>query len=245
MKKILSFFITFLLLCSMAGCINFEKLYPELSNENHTNNVETDNSTLASITAPEYQSAAAPQFEWNLILVNPWNAVPNGFNVSLTEIGKGYYVDERISPKLQQMFDDAHTAGVYPVIVSAYRTNEQQREIYQDRINAYINEGYSESNAIEKTEGWVAKPNYSEHETGLAIDINAESGSGKAVYNWLAENSHKYGFIVRYPTDKSDITGINYEPWHFRFVGEKAAEYIYKHDLTLEEYIEELNRMNE
>lgn len=201
-------------------------------------------SNSASITGTSYPLNTSFKLNWNLILVNSWNAIPNDFKVSLKELRNGYYVDERIYPYLQQMFDDARADGVYPLIVSAYRTNEEQREMYQDKINIYINEGYSESIATEKAAGWVAKPGYSEHETGLAVDINAESGNVDTVYNWLSANSYKYGFIVRYPTNKSDITGINYEPWHFRYVGEEAAEYIYNNDLTFEEYISNSPSLN-
>lgn len=197
---------------------------------------------LSAITGTSYSYDTSTQFGWNLLLVNPWNAVPKDYSFTLTELRNGYYVDERIYPSLQNMFDDARSNGVYPLIVSAYRTNQEQQTLYQDKINSYISKGHSESRAISISEGWVAKPGFSEHETGLAVDINAESGNADAVYNWLAANSYKYGFIVRYPTDKSSITGINYEPWHFRYVGEEAAEYIYNNKLTLEEYIEQLNK---
>lgn len=85
-----------------------------------------------------------------------------------------------------QMFDNARADGVHPLIVPAYRANEQQREMFQDKINSYINEGCSESWATEKATGWAAKPGYSEHETSLAVDINAESGNGiQFIIGWL------------------------------------------------------------
>lgn len=176
-----------------------------------------------------------------MLLVNPWNAVPSGYSVTLTKLRNNYYVDERIYPELQQMFDDARAQGIYPLIVSAYRTNDYQNGLYQDKINSYVSQGYSKSEAIRLADGWVARPGYSEHQTGLAVDINAERGTGRSVYDWLEQNSYKYGFIVRYPADKVGITGINHEPWHVRYVGKTAAKYMYDHDLVLEEYLEILD----
>ena len=86
---------------------------------------------------------------------------------------------------------------------------------------------------------WVAIPGTSEHELGLAVDINAdkEQSSNEEVYNWLAENAWRYGFILRYPQGKEDITGIDYEPWHYRYVGKEVAKEIYEAGITLEEYV--------
>lgn len=181
------------------------------------------------------------QRPWNLLLVNPWNPVPDDYEVTLKKLRNNYYVDERIYPELQQMFDDARAQGIYPLIVSAYRTNDYQNGLYQDKINSYIKQGYSKAEATRLADGWVARPGYSEHQTGIAVDINAERGTGRSVYDWLEKNSYKYGFIVRYPADKVSITGINYEPWHVRYVGKEAAKYMYEHDLVLEEYLEMLS----
>lgn len=199
---------------------------------------------LSGNTDASDSSDTVDQTSWNLLLVNPWNAVPEGYTVSLTGFTEDCSIDERICSALQNMFDDARSDSIYPLAVSAYRTNQEQEKLYQEKLDAYISDGYSKKQAITMTEGWVAKPGFSEHETGLAIDINAESGDADEVYSWLANNSYKYGFIVRYPTNKSNITGINYEPWHFRYVGEEVAEYIYKNDLTLEEYIECLQKFH-
>ena len=86
---------------------------------------------------------------------------------------------------------------------------------------------------------WVAIPGTCEHALGLAVDINAdkEQSSNEEVYNWLAENAWRYGFILRYPKGKEDITGIDYEPWHYRYVGKEVAKEIYEEGITLEEYV--------
>ena len=133
------------------------------------------------------------------------------------------------------------SAGVYPVIGEAYRTAEEQEEIMQNYISEYLELGYSEEGAKAEAEKWVAKPGTSEHQLGLALDINADTdySSNETVYGWLAQNAYKYGFILRYPEGKENITGIDYEPWHYRYVGTIAAEEIYKSGECLEEYLTE------
>ena len=180
--------------------------------------------------------------EWKLLLVNRRHKLPKGYKVTLKKFGKSQSVDKRIYPSLKKMFAAAENDGMNPVVVSSYRTDAQQKKIRKARIKFYIKQGYSKKEAVSITDTFVAKPGYSEHQTGLAVDINAEEGKGDELYEWLEENSCKYGFIVRYPDDKSSITGIDYEPWHFRYVGKKAAEYIHKHNLTLEEYLEKADK---
>ncbi|MBQ2753714.1 MAG: M15 family metallopeptidase [Firmicutes bacterium] len=179
--------------------------------------------------------------EWSLILINPWNTVPEGYEVELTDLKGGQKVDSRIYPLLQEMFDDARKEGIKPYIYSSYRTHEYQQYLYDKEIEDYKAKGYSyeEAEAIAKT--WVAYPGTSEHQVGLAIDITSENKdkqSPEIVWEWLEKNSYKYGFILRYTEEKMDITGINPEPWHFRYVGKKAAKEIYEKGICLEEYLE-------
>ncbi|UUX35472.1 M15 family metallopeptidase [Fundicoccus culcitae] len=176
--------------------------------------------------------------DWQLVLVNQWQALPEGYEVELTELRNDFYVDERIYPELQAMFDAARQEGIYPLVVSAFRDETEQQGIIDERVNNYMAQGYSWQAALDETLRTVAPPKYSEHETGLAVDINAENGDDQAVYDWLAEHAHAYGFIVRYPADKVAETGIDYEPWHFRYVGVEHATYMYEHDLSLEAYVE-------
>lgn len=176
--------------------------------------------------------------EWNLVLVNSKNSLPKNFDTELTKLSNGVCVDERIYPPLQQMFDDARNQGINPTVREGFRTREEQEEIMQNRINKYITEGYSKTEAKNKAREEVAKPGTSEHELGLAVDINAGKGStSEQVYSWLSENAYKYGFILRYPNGKEAITGIEYEPWHYRYVGKEAAEKIHSKHITLEEYL--------
>lgn len=178
--------------------------------------------------------------DWRLILVNNDNAIPKDYQVELTQLSNGIYVDSRIYSDLQQMFDDARNEGIYPIVSEGYRTHEEQKNMMQSRVDSYIAEGYSQSEAESLAKEWVAKPGNSEHELGLALDINADPSysSDYDVYNWLAENAYKYGFILRYPQGKEYITGIDYEPWHYRYVGKEAALEIFNKNITLEEYKE-------
>lgn len=132
--------------------------------------------------------------------------------------------------------------GLSPVICSAYRSWEKQNELFSNRVSSFISQGYSRTEAEKEAGKVVAVPGTSEHQTGLALDIVDinnqhldESQEQTPVQQWLMENSWKYGFILRYPNDKSDITGIIYEPWHYRYVGKKAAKEIYEQGICLEE----------
>lgn len=178
--------------------------------------------------------------EWNLIVVNQWNELPEDYSVELTELSNGQKVDSRIYPYLQEMFDAARAEGIYPVVGEGYRTAEEQQEILDDKIQTYINQGYSPLRAERTAKEWVALPGTSEHQLGIAVDINADKSmcSNEEVYVWLAENAYKYGFILRYPPGKQEITGTSYEPWHYRYVGVEAAQDIYEQGICLEEYFE-------
>ena len=178
--------------------------------------------------------------EWNLIVVNRWNEIPEDYSVELTELSNGQKIDSRIYPALQEMFDAARAEGIYPIVREGYRTTEEQQEILDDKIQAYINEGYSKRRAEKTAKEWVALPGTSEHQLGIAVDINADKSkcTNEEVYEWLAENAYKYGFILRYPVGKQEITGTSYEPWHYRYVGIEAAREIHERGICLEEYFE-------
>lgn len=179
---------------------------------------------------------------WNLILVNRDYYIPEDYTVELTELSNGEKVDSRIYPDLQEMFDDARAEEVQLFVADGYRTSETQQRILDEKIKAYKYEGYSNSEAERNAKEWVAIPGTSEHQLGLAVDINADTtqSTSDEVYTWLANNAHKYGFINRYPVDKTEITGVIYEPWHYRYVGRDAALEIYSQGICLEEYIENL-----
>lgn len=153
-------------------------------------------------------------------------------------------MDERCYPDLQDMMDDCRAADLQPVICSDYRSQETQQRLFNNQHNRLIAQGYSEENARTEAGKVVAVPGTSEHQLGLAVDIVDienqildEDQEKTAVQKWLMENSWRYGFILRYPNDKSNITGIIYEPWHYRYVGKEAAKEIYDLDVCLEEYL--------
>lgn len=178
--------------------------------------------------------------DWRLILVNRWNPMPEDYEVELTQLANGQAVDSRIYPDLQQMFDDARAEGLMPTISSSYRTADKQQQLLDDKLAAYENEGNSYEDAKELAEAWVAVPGTSEHQMGIAVDITSADQEAQApdvVWQWLEEHCCEYGFIVRYPEEKSDITGVINEPWHFRYVGKEAAKEIMEQGVCLEEYL--------
>lgn len=179
---------------------------------------------------------------WSLILVNRWNTIPDNYEVDLTKLSNGQSVDTRIYPSLQAMFDAARADGIYTVVASGYRTAEYQQSLLDEKVNEYKEQGYSMAKAQELAQESVAVPGTSEHQLGIAVDINADKdkSTNDEVYEWLHKNSYKYGFILRYPSDKTDITGTVYEPWHYRYVGVEAAKEIYTQSICLEEYLESM-----
>lgn len=182
--------------------------------------------------------------DWQLILVNKWHPMPEDYQVELTQLSNGQSVDSRIYPSLQKMFDDARSQGIYPTVASGYRTAEKQRRLMAEKVAEYEAEGCTRSGAERKAKKWVAVPGTSEHQLGLGVDINADGvhSRGKEVYGWLDKHGYRYGFIRRYPRDKTEITGIINEPWHYRYVGEKAAREMYRRGVCLEEYLGESSR---
>ncbi len=225
-------FLFILILCSLLTGIFW--CISNLQNSNVPFQIKSS-STVSSFT----QSNEAEE-NWALILVNRDHPLPEDYSFELIRLDNGEQVDKRIFPMLQKMFDDMRADGVYPIVASGYRTKEAQQQILEDKINEYESEGYSAYEAKEKAEIWVALPDTSEHQLGLAVDINADGvhSTGDEVYQWLLKNSYRYGFVKRYPEDKTEITGIINEPWHYRYVGIEAAEQMTKQNLCLEEYLE-------
>ena len=194
---------------------------------------------LKNIAADEAVHSIPIPEEWNLIVVNRWNEIPEDYSVTLTELSNGQKVDSRIYPYLQEMFDAMRADGIYPIVREGYRTAEEQQEILDERIQRYRNEGYLRYMAERIAKEWVAVPGTSEHQLGIAVDINADKtqSTNEDVYQWLADHAYQYGFILRYPQGKGDITGAEYEPWHYRYVGTEAALEIYQSQICLEEYM--------
>lgn len=195
-------------------------------------------------TEPVIPSAPVQEDDWKLTLVNPWNALPEDYTFTEKKLSNGYSVDERCYPDLQEMMDACRAAGLSPVICSAYRSWDKQQALFQNKIDRLINQGYTQEKAREEAAKVVAVPGTSEHQLGLALDIvdmnnqNLDtSQENTPVQKWLMKHSWEYGFILRYPNEKSEITGIIYEPWHYRYVGQEAAKDLHELGVCLEEYL--------
>ena len=185
-----------------------------------------------------------------LLLVNPWNELPEGYMPELAPVSSwnqmvsGYEADARCTEQLTQMLNDCMLGGGLPTVCSAYRTQEYQQMLFDDKIERLIEEGVSPEEAPDLAATVVALPGTSEHQLGLALDIiddnypyldNAQEWTPTQI--WLMENCWDYGFILRYPDGTSEITGIIFEPWHYRYVGTAHAQAIRDLDVTLEEYL--------
>ena len=173
------------------------------------------------------------------------HTLPSDWSVDLVQLRNGQSIDRHAYDGLQAMMDDARAEGLDPLICSSYRTQEKQEQLYTNKYNSYIEQGYSGDDAKAYAATWVAYPGTSEHQLGLTVDIcsvsnqNLDDSQGDtATQQWLMANCYKYGFILRYPSDKSDITGISYEPWHYRYVGKNVAQEIHDKGICLEEYLE-------
>ena len=199
------------------------------------------------VQADSYQGGGEP--DWKLLLVNDWNPMPAGYDteLSFTDVGNNERFDSRAADALLQMLEAGSAYDIQSV--SGYRSAETQDYLYWRKVQQYRDAGYSEYDA-QLTGGTVVKrPGYSEHNCGLAIDLG---GSGNfsletnfedtEAFAWLIENCADYGFILRFPDGKEDVTGVIYEPWHYRYVGTEAAKYIMENDLCLEEYLELKNK---
>ena len=201
---------------------------------------------LARQDEPQEPEPAKPSAADNelLTLVNPWNELPEDWQVDLVTLSNGLQIDRRCYDALQEMMDACREAGYEPLICSAYRTQETQQDLFNNKVAKLEAEGKSHDEAVQEAGTVVAVPGTSEHQLGLTVDVVdvnnqnlTEEQEKTPTQKWLMANSWRYGFIHRYPNSKSDITGIIYEPWHYRYVGKDAAQEIFNKGITLEEYL--------
>ena len=188
----------------------------------------------------------------NLLLVNGWNPLPEDFDYEghLTEIPQKYIkgsltqIDKDIWPYLKAMLDDARSEGIDIGVWSPYRSYATQKWLFEKQVKKQIANGVSESVAEDKAATIVARPGTSEHNTGLALDINCANDSfeNTKAYKWLQENAEDYGFVMRYSKEKQPKTGVIHESWHWRFVGINAAREMNDLGFCLEEYVEYKNK---
>ena len=201
---------------------------------------------LARQDAPQEPEPAKPSAADNelLTLVNPWNPLPEDWQVDPVNLSNGLQIDRRCYDALQEMMDACREAGYEPLICSAYRTQETQQSLFDNKVSKLEAAGKSHDEAVQEAGTVVAVPGTSEHQLGLTVDVVdinnqnlTEEQEKTPTQKWLMANSWRYGFIHRYPNGKSEITGIIYEPWHYRYVGKDVAQEIFNKGITLEEYL--------
>ena len=168
----------------------------------------------------------------NQLLLEELVSVPRQYHGSN---GKEYRLNKELLKNFEIMYNTAKKENINLNIISAYRSRDYQNRLYKNSVS---------KRGLAYTNKYIARPGYSEHETGLAIDVNRIKLSFEKTkeYRWLRDNSYKFGFILRYPKGKEEITGYSFEPWHYRYVGVDVASVIHKEDLTLEEYLERYGR---
>lgn len=189
---------------------------------------------------------------WYLKLANDWNTLPESYDSTFTAVEyggglSGKLFDSRAVDALREMLaaGNAENAALRLQPVSCYRSVALQKSLYERQVQKQKNAGYSDAKAREVAATIVKRPGQSEHNTGLAADLGGsgdyslnQSFERTAAYRWLIEHCADYGFILRFPKDKEAVTGVIYEPWHFRYVGKEAAAEIMRDGLCLEEYLE-------
>lgn len=193
-------------------------------------------------------ASGGKDIDFTTLLVNKSSFLPTDYTVPLTTLKNGQQVASVMYEDLRNMLFDGEEEeqGLSFLVASGYRSSEKQQQLLEEEIVKNAGAGMNEEEAREDALLTVAPAHYSEHETGLAVDIVAvtnqrldETQESTPENIWLQENCYKYGFIVRYPRGKEEITGFSYESWHFRYVGKDVAKEIYDRGITLEEYLTE------
>ena len=175
-----------------------------------------------------------------LSIVNSDTAAPEDQKQTLTFIDDEHMIDSRCSEDLEKLLAACRNAGFNPLIVAAYRSASEQRELFNSLADSYMDKGEDAESAKRLAQKEIPLPGHSEHQLGLAVDFSDGSGNTEQeadLHEWLSENSWEYGFILRYPEGKETVTGHRYEPEHFRYVGVSTAKQIHELNLTLEEYV--------
>lgn len=221
--------------------------------EPNGNTQESQEQASASDEVNEEDLPTVSLDDWSLVLVGPNNKIKS--EIAQKDLGKlsnGYLVDQRIVSAYEKLADAAKAAGHPLVMVSAYRSVAYQEEIFNANVNTLMSQGHTKEEAIRITKLTFTEHGYSEHHTGLAVDVVDQdwyqNHTGELLNEgfgdteggkWLQAHAREYGFIIRYPKGKHAITQIDYEPWHLRYVGVEVATYIEEQELTFEEFLEE------
>ena len=179
--------------------------------------------------------------KWNLAIINTKYPLPDSYAPTLSNAinGSNIQLDSRVSERYAEMYAAAKLSGCVLTPYSGYHSYALQETNYNRKVNFYVNQGISAEEANQKASAQVLPAGCSEHNAGLAMDIVSASSDfiNTKEYKWLCENAYNYGFILRYPEDKTAITGMNFEPWHWRYVGTQAAKEMKEKNQCLEEYL--------
>lgn len=181
--------------------------------------------------------------DWRLTLANYENLLPENFTVKVENIDKTRQFDSRAIDELNDMMNQMKKDGITNIwIQSAYRSVARQKELYDASVKKYLQQGKTQEEAEKLTNEYINKPGSSDHNLGLAVDFNKVDNSFEKLegFKWLKKNAENYGFVLRYPKDKEDITKIAYESWHWRYVGVENAKKMNELNMCLEEYIQYL-----
>lgn len=257
--KRMIFMITLLIILLVIIIVNIVKLHKK-SKENtievsksignkQSENTNTNSTNVQDqITNTSIGNKNNTELGWELTLVNYENKLPEDYEFTLARIDQYREFDSRAIKYLDNMMNDIRKDGISNIwIQSSYRSVEEQQKVYDDEMELHRSQGKTKEEAQILTEQVINKPGYSEHNLGLAVDFNYVDQSFKdtKAYKWLMENAEDYGFILRYPEEKESITKVDYEPWHWRYVGEENAKKINELNMCLEEYIDYLTKQNQ
>ena len=234
--------IMFIILKLISRSANEEKIETEKIAQIHEESKKEDN-VIEVVLEPKNKID-----DWRLILVNSRNPLPEDSKEPELVYVEGKQFDKRAAGELQEMMKAMKKDGITNIwIQSTYRSIEYQKQLYDNKINEYLSKGATKEQAEALTIEYINRPGESEHNLGLAVDFNNvdDDFENTKAYNWLSVNAKDYGFVMRYPEEKADITGIAYEPWHWRYVGKEHSYKMEELDMCLEEYIEYLENGGE
>ena len=225
-----------------------EKNDPASSDSQNPSGGDNSSAETPSDTSSQKTPAVPEADLWKLRVANSENVLPADFSVKTALITPAYARDQGMSfdaravADLNAMLAAANKEGAKLLVISCFRTLTKQTNLYNAEVNKWLGRGYSEAEAKAKAGTIVAVPGTSDHNLGLAVDLNSveESFENTKEFDWLQEHAAEYGFVMRYPKHKQDITKIIYEPWHYRYVGKEHAAKMNELDMCLEEYVEYL-----
>ena len=241
-RKVSWFVLCCLGLCLIGAGVGIFYLKPQWLPMNFAEDKKVETTTPKKVEKKEEKPKTdLPQVstkDWNLVLINRDNKLAE-LNPQLVDVEE-IKVDSRIAEQTKQFLAAARAIAPEESLISGYRSVEEQTELYNERVAQLEATGLSHEEAERQAQAQVQVPGASEHQTGLAIDMSAPNGQSEEVAQQIIALAPQYGFVLRYPEGKNAITGVDYENWHFRYVGVENAQYMAKHQLVLEEYIQKL-----